>query len=438
MQTASRIHPVALKLLLIGALTLALLLPLLRVEALIAERNSRRSEALERVAGAVGHAQQLGAVILTVPVTRSWDAAGQTAGDSKEHRLLARTVNIAVTVETSTRKSGIYAVPCFLAKLDAGGVLATEALQEALAPEAGFTKRIGTPQLFVAVADPAGIRAFQGIRVNGRSLQMQAATVGDLKGVAANLLVADVDKGEDLEFSFEMQVSGTQRLQFLPFAETTKVDMKSTWPSPSFSGAHGPQSAADVSARGFSAGWQVLQLNRDYPQTWTGKAVDAALIAQSGFGVDFYQPVDTYQRNYRAIHYAFLFIALTFMVLFLAETVLGLPLHPVQYAMTGAALAVFYLVLLALSEHTAFLTAYAAAAAALCLLLAVYYSGALRSLSCGIVAGGVAGSSHALLYLLILSEDYALLFGALSIFAVLAAIMVVTRKLDWYRLGSGV
>jgi inner membrane protein len=41
-----------------------------------------------------------------------------------------------------------------------------------------------------------------------------------------------------------------------------------------------------------------------------------------------------------------------------------------------------------------------------------------------------------LLYLLVLSEDYALLFGALAIFFLLAIIMIGTRKLDWYRIAE--
>jgi inner membrane protein len=189
-----------------------------------------------------------------------------------------------------------------------------------------------------------------------------------------------------------------------------------------------------VGSQGFAAHWHVLQLNRDYPQGWTGDAVGAAQIRNSAFGVDFYQPVDAYQRNYRANHYAFLFVALTFMVMFLLENVLARPLHPVQYAMTGAALAVFYLVLLAVSEHLSFDASYALAASALCALFGIYYGGVLHSRRAGLLVGLVSASCYGLLYLLILSEENALLFGALSLFAVLAAIMIATRRIDWYRL----
>jgi inner membrane protein len=102
--------------------------------------------------------------------------------------------------------------------------------------------------------------------------------------------------------------------------------------------------------------------------------------------------------------------------------------------MMGAALALFYLVLLALSEHVNFAAAYALAAAALSSLLAIYFSGVGHSRRAGILTGVIAGTCYALMYLLVLSEDYALLFGALALFAVLSGIMIGTRKLDWYRL----
>ena len=106
----------------------------------------------------------------------------------------------------------------------------------------------------------------------------------------------------------------------------------------------------------------MLQVNRSYPQYWADEAVSDEEIAKSAFGVDFYQPVDVYQRDYRAIHYAVLFIALTFMGLFLWEHTLGSRVHLMQYAMTGAALSVFYLVLTAVSEHLNFAGSYALAA----------------------------------------------------------------------------
>jgi inner membrane protein len=188
-----------------------------------------------------------------------------------------------------------------------------------------------------------------------------------------------------------------------------------------------------VRTSGFLAHWRVLEINRDFPQQWANDAVSAAQIMGAAFGVDFYQPVDAYQRNYRSIHYALLFIGLSFMVLFLWEHTVGRPVHAMQYAMTGAALAMFYLVLLAVSEHLEFGLAYALAAGSMSLLLAIYFSGVLNSPRAGTLTGVMIAACYALLFLLVLSEDYALLFGALALFGMLSSIMIATRRLDWHR-----
>jgi inner membrane protein len=132
------------------------------------------------------------------------------------------------------------------------------------------------------------------------------------------------------------------------------------------------------------------------------------------------------------VKYAGLFIALSLLTLFLWEHLAGKPLHPIQYGLMGLALSVFYLLLLALAEHIGFASAYLVAALALCALLGVYISGAFRSATAGSGSAVAFGTVYALLYLLVTSEDYSLLAGAIGLFAILAAVMVVTRRIDWY------
>ena len=146
--------------------------------------------------------------------------------------------------------------------------------------------------------------------------------------------------------------------------------------------------------------------------------------------------MDIYQRGERAIKYALLFIALTFLTFFAWEQLTGTRLHPLQYLLVGLALSTFYLLLIALSEHIAFAAAYSAAATSLVLLIGAYIAGALRSRRRGMLVAGAMAFVYGILYALVLSEDYALLLGAITLFVTLAAVMLVTRKLDWYALGS--
>ena len=424
------------KMLIIVPLTLVLLVPLARVESLIAERAALRDSAVARVANGVGHAAIIGAVMMVVPVTRTWVDGGKEYSETKRHRLLASSVDAAGTVSSELRRSGIYTVPTFKATLHIAGSISDELLMRVLAPEPGVNKKIGNATLFLAVSDPSGIRALDGIRIDDRLVPVSAATDAGLQGVSAELIPITLNTPRRMAFAVDLVISGTQRLQFLPFAESTHVHLISAWPNPSFSGAFSPDAAPRVSPDGFTADWRVLQINRDYPQLWVDEAVSDKQIAKSAFGVDFYQPVDAYQRDYRAVHYAVLFIAITFMSLFLWEHTLGAPVHVMQYAMTGAALSVFYLVLTAVSEHLDFAGSYALAASAMTVLLSVYFSGVLKSRAAGWVTGALAGVCYSLLYLLVLSEEYALLFGALAVFFLLASIMIGTRKLDWYRIAG--
>lgn len=436
MSSVSRMNPLLAKILLIVLLSLVLLLPLGRMESLITERSALRDSAVERVAGGVGHAQNIGAVMLVQPVIRTWMNGGKEFSNTKSLRVLADSADVTGSVSTELRRSGIYTIPTFRAQLHVSGSISNELLMTLMAPEPGVTKTLGRPTLFVAISDPSGIRALDGIRIDDVLLPVSAATENGLHGVSVELPLNPAGTPLHSSFTLDLSISGTERLRFLPFAQSTHVSLGSSWPNPSFSGAFSPDAAPQVGAAGFKAEWRVLQINRDYPQFWTGDGVSAAQVAKSAFGVDFYQPVDAYQRDYRAIHYAILFITITFMALFLWEHMLGTRVHPMQYAMTGAALSVFYLVLLAVSEHLDFGASYALAAAAMSALLSVYFSGVFRSRRAGFVTGALAGICYSLLYLLVLSEDYALLFGALALLFLLAVIMMVTRKLDWYRVSN--
>jgi inner membrane protein len=144
--------------------------------------------------------------------------------------------------------------------------------------------------------------------------------------------------------------------------------------------------------------------------------------------------VDIYQKSYRAVHYGYLFVALTFALFFLYEVLAGLRVHPVQYGLVGIALTAFYVLLIALAEHIAFGWAYLAAASACVLLIGVYVRCVLGGLGRAQAMTSLMSALYASLYLVLGSEDYALLMGALLLFAVLAAFMLATRNLDWYAL----
>src|SRR6185295_7664805 len=246
---------------------------------------------------------------------------------------------------------------------------------------------------------------------------------------------AQIEKGAH-QFDLTLQVAGTHSLSFIPTARSTSVTLSGNWADPGFTRGFLPVDRSVSNGR-FNAHWQVLDLNRSFGSSWFGSAgVVAPVLQESAFGVDLVQPVDLYLQAERSVKYAGLFIALSLLTLFLWEHLARRPLHPIQYALMGLALSVFYLLLLALAEHIGFVYAYLTAALALCALLGVYLAGAFRSSRAGAGSSVAFGATYALLYLLVTSEDYSLLAGSLALFAILATVMMVTRRLNWYDSGA--
>jgi inner membrane protein len=211
--------------------------------------------------------------------------------------------------------------------------------------------------------------------------------------------------------------------------------MRADWPHPSFQGVFLP-AKHEIAADGFHAQWRVSRYAaQGAERLGSCERVKPcpALLAQE-IGVSFIEPVGVYLRLERASKYGFLFIGLTFIAFLLYELFQRLPIHPMQYALVGLALAMFFLLLTALSEHLAFALAYCAATLACVGLVGVYVGYVVRKALAGLGFAAVLAGLYGALYMLLTAEDYALLAGSLLLFALLAALMLATRKVDWYRL----
>ena len=226
------------------------------------------------------------------------------------------------------------------------------------------------------------------------------------------------------------------RLDFVPLADSTEVKLASNWPHPSFVGAWMPDERS-IGAEGFTSTWRTTRHSSGGTAYWkqharTGRAMESDLAT----GVAFFDPVNIYALTYRATEYAFLVVLFTFGGIALMEAAAGVRLHLVQYALVGSALAVFFLLLLALSEHVAFDTAYLAAASACLALLGAYLRHPLGSSRRAGVFACFGAALYGALFVLLKSEDHALLLGSLMVFALLALAMLGTRKVDWNDVGA--
>lgn len=424
------------KILGIAALALLMLIPLAQVEQLIGERSARASDAAMQIAQRWGAAQQVGGPVLAVPVRRTVMRGERPVMVEEIGYLLPDRVSFHARLAPELRSYGMYSSVVYLAQLRVEGRF--DEADFGLLAAADGTPQWERARLLVPINDVHGIRSASLLEIGARK-QAFAPSDGKIGGtatIAAPLAwpPSGVVDGK-LPFAFELSLAGSERLALLPLARSTDAHVEGAWADPGFDGAFLP-AARRVDVNGFSADWQVLDLNRSIAQHWRQSEDSGLVMSVSDFGVSLARPANPYQRNMRAGKFGVLFVALVFAAFFLFEVLRGLRVHPVQYLLIGAALCTFYVVLLALSEQVGFSIAYAAAALVSVVLIGVYAGSILRQRRAGLGLAGLIAFVYALLYGLVSSEDYALLMGSFALLAAVAALMVLTRKVDWYAMGS--
>jgi inner membrane protein len=427
------------KLAAIAAISIVLLVPLFLIGAQINGRSVRQAEVLREIADSAAGTQT---VLGPVCVVRYHELVQHVAKDKVNDRetyreelvegtevLPPQNLDISGEARVETRSRGIYHARLFHSALKVSGNFVVP-------PAIGMDsrRRILDAEVFLvmAVSDPRGISNDPVVLVNGAETRFATGTVGlgERPGARVALGALDLVQGGHFEFSFPLNLMGTEHLAFAPVGTQTTVTLKSDWPNPSFQGRFLPI-ARTVNSSGFEARWQVSALARSFDQVLASPLGGDSEI----LGVGFLEPVNVYSMSQRAVTYGILFVVLTFAAFFLTEILRKLRIHPFQYLLVGLALAIFFLLLIALSEHIAFVLAYSVSAAACVGLIGVYLAGALRERKIAAqFAAGIA-TLYAVLYGVLLSEDNALLMGTALLFLALGVIMLATRKINWYKIG---
>ncbi|GHA80210.1 cell envelope integrity protein CreD [Lysobacter bugurensis] len=427
------------------ALTLAILIPLSLVRDVIHERQRYRAEAVADVVRAYAGPQALAGPVLTVPYTE-WanvlepDAAGAMRSVRKrvtrQWTFFPAQLRVSGPLVPTVRRRGIYEVPLYAWNGDVRAEFDVTLPSDATADA---QREIGTPVMSYGIADVRGIRGTPRLQIDGRVTALREGHgVRDTGGLHARLEAPD---GARLRYSTQLalDLAGAESLAIFPLGTRNDVRLTSTWPHPSFQG----RSPADsrVGAEGFAAQWQLASVATDVQREYLAghamqplPAVDERTL--DALGVVLTDPVDAYSQADRATKYGLLFVLLTFVGFFMFELIRALPIHPIQYGLVGLAIAIFFLLLVSLSEHVAFGLAYAIAAFACIGLIAFYLTAVLRSAMRGLGFGAMLALLYAALYGLLISEDNALVLGAGLLFVILAAIMIVTRHVDWYRVAA--
>jgi inner membrane protein len=438
----TRRNAVVLKIVLIAVLVLLLQGPLQMVRSMLRERQERRLAAVADISRAWGQAQVIVGPMLVVPFTRTESVTRDTIVDGRKVRtveqqeiedyatFLPERLEISSELEPIRRYRGIYVATLYGARLKINGKFAPPDWESlGVRPAAVHWSRA---HVAIALRDLRGIREAQLTWAGEKPLLKPGPAIENAGGSGLHADVAlAANGGQPLAFEFGLVLNGSEQISFAPVGWETRAQVSSAWADPSFIGAFLP-SRSDITAKNFSAEWQVTHFGRGYPQQWTrnsGNRPDWAQLEGSSFGVALVTPVDAYRTVERSLKHGVLFLTLVFMAFFIFEVIARLHLHPLHYTLVGAALCLFYLALLALSEFMQFSGAYLCAASASTLLVSLYSASILRGRLRALLIAALLCLVYGFLYFVLQMQDYALLAGTAALFAMLAAVMFVTRKL---------
>lgn len=432
-------NALSVKIVLIGVLILLLLIPLGMIRGLIREREYTADRAGTEVQGKWSGAQAVVGPFISIPYYEQREETYYENGKPKSKQttvtnhlyLLPEELEITGHIETEKLNRGLYEIVVYRTPLELKGKFVLPG---------DFGDRTTATDLFtdyatlnLGLSDLRGISAQPEVKWGEEVLQFNPGLPPySLVSSGLSVLLASgkrLQAGDSIDFCIHLDLKGSQSLQFAPFGKTSKVHLTSDCTTPSFTGAFLPEER-QVTDTGFTADWQILHLNRNYPQIFTGNE-QMGVEELSIFGTELLLPVQQYQKSMRSVKYASLLIILTFVVSFFVEVMQKKNIHPFQYLLIGVALCLFYSLLLAMSEHVNFSLAYLLSALMTVILITLYLLGILKIRKTAYTIGGLLLLMYLYVFVLIQMETYALLAGSLGLFVILAIVMYYSQKINW-------
>lgn len=417
---------------LVSFLILMLMIPTFFITDLIRERQIRQEQVKQEIATQWGQKQTLSGPLLVIPY---WKAERKQNGQVIQTKALSyylpHELNVGASLAPEYRsRSSIFKLIVYTASLTTKGYFEKPNFEklkiskDQLIPEEAY--------ILYGINDFTGIQDKVVLKWNQEKHEMTAGSHESStiqSGLVCPVKLQLDENNQQYHFELMMQLRGAETIRFLPLGKSTQVEVKAPWPHPSFVGNTLPNHQID--SKQFTASWKVFEINRAFAQQWTGE--QAPDLSNSEFGVTLLQPLDNYAKTSRTIKYAILVIMLTFVIYFFIEVLQRKQVHVVQYVLIGFALCVFYTLLLAISEYTTYMTAYVIAGSATITLISLYTKSVFGSWRMAGLFSMFMTSLYGFIYMLIQLQDGALLAGSIGLFLILAAIMYVSRKIEWYK-----
>ena len=413
----------SIKAVVIAFLILLLLIPMFMIEDMISERGRTQTDAIAEVGQKWSLAQTITGpyINLKYPITQEDNGTKKvTMGNVT---LLPDELSIDGQLSTEILRRGIYK-----------GFFSSEELRKSNVDM--DVLQYQRAAICLNLTDMRGLSEQVSITLNDSVYMFEPGMDGrgiESMGVHAIVDLSALKDDRKLPYEMKIKLKGSQSIYFTPLGKTTRVALKANWNTPSFDGNYLPEKR-EITEKDFSAQWQVLNLNRNYPQVFINyQNASIKDIQNSNFGVNLKMPVEQYQQSMRSTKYAILIILLTFTVIFFTEIMEKTRIHALQYLLVGLALCLFYSLLLSMSEHIGFSMAYLVASVLTIMLVGGYMLGIIKRKKPAFIMAGLLSVLYIYVFILIQLETFALLAGSLGLFVILAMVMYFSKKIDWFN-----
>jgi len=438
---------VLIKLGLIGFLTILLLIPSSLIQDLIAERQNRQEEVIREISDKWSGSQLVQGPVLVLPYKTTIIAEDPNTNKKLSREILTNiyilpeTLNISSKANPEMLHRGIFDAVVYNSKIQVNGKFsALELIKSNIDPA---MIQWDKAKVAIGLSDLKGLKNNPVIRLGNENYEVEP-DLTSLRLFSNNLIILpnlSTEKNTALSFSFDLDLRGSEKLSFLHLGKNTTVKIKGEWNNPSFTGRYLPDERS-ISGKAFSATWKMPYYNRPYPQQWVEEntilnKADTLVKGKNNpdtratFGVDFLLPVDQYQKTTRAAKYAILVILLSFLSLFFTELLNKRNVHFLQYVLIGAAMTIYYTLLLALSEQMGFNMAYILASVATIGLIGTFIWSLLKNYKAALLFAGILSMFYGFIFVILQLQDMALLVGSVGLFVIIATLMYLSQKISW-------
>jgi len=440
-------NSITARMLMIGILIIVLLIPLSYIESLIRERANRQESVVNEINEKWGSEVLLYGPILKIPYKTYTEKLVTNSETKKITKETISHVNYAYffpeklainsEINPEVKKRGIYKTSVYKSTMDLSGNFTKPNFSSIDVESKDVLWEKAT--VIVKTSNLKGINNQVEISLNSNSYAFVPKYEAKHKNafpnneISMHKLETSYLKKEELNidtqpFSIKLTVSGSEQFKIIPIGKETKLNVSSNWKTANFIGEFLPLNSDKITENGFDALWNVLHINRPFSQEYFKNLPN---LNEYAFGVNFKIPVDEYQKSERSAKYGFLVIALTFLIFFLIQSISKINIHPFQYLMIGLALTMFYTLLISISEHSNFLKAYVIAGISVIVLITLYSKSILKTFKFPLFIGISLSALYTFIFIIIQLENYALIVGSIGLFAILATVMYVSRKIDW-------